>query len=166
MAAIFLSFQSGLKNKLPWEVFPDHPIWLAATSNHHQSTLFYCFNIKDHSLDLICIFILYLFTWEGGCVFLFYFIYLNERGRTSSGKGRGWERSRLPAEQGALCRSQSQDPEIMIWAEGRRLTNWATQESLFVYSLSLLEECKTQKSKILPIFLASQFPVLSSTLDS
>jgi len=50
---------------------------------------------------------------------------LREKAR---GGGRG--RSRLPAEQGTRCGAQSQDPEIMTWVEGRRLTNWATWVSL------------------------------------
>ena len=42
--------------------------------------------------------------------------------------GRGRGRNRLPMDQGALHRSSSsQDPEIMTWAKGRHLTDWATQ---------------------------------------
>ena len=48
-----------------------------------------------------------------------------ERERESRGSGR--ERSILPTEQGSQCRTRSQDPGIMIWAEGRCLTNWAIQ---------------------------------------
>ena len=48
-----------------------------------------------------------------------------ERAWVGAGRGRG--RSRLPTEQGARCRTQSQDPEIMPPAEGSHSTNWATQ---------------------------------------
>ena len=66
--------------------------------------------------------------------FLIYFllIYLSERQREWAQAGgvasRGW--SSLPAEQGAQCRTRSQDPGIMTWAEGRHLAYWATQASL------------------------------------
>ena len=53
-------------------------------------------------------------------------ICLRERESMSSGQGRGRGRSRLLAEQGAWCRAWSQDPEIMTWAEGRCLPDWAT----------------------------------------
>ena len=51
------------------------------------------------------------------------------------GRGRGRERSRLPAEPGAWCGTQFQDPEIMTWAKGRCLTHWAIQVpvSLFFF---------------------------------
>ena len=42
-----------------------------------------------------------------------------------AGRGRG----RFPIQQGAW-RGAPQDPEIMTWAKGRHLTNWATQASL------------------------------------
>ena len=49
------------------------------------------------------------------------FIHLFGRERAQVGEeaGRGRGRSRLPAEQGAGCRVQSQDIEIMTRAEGR-----------------------------------------------
>ena len=56
------------------------------------------------------------------------FIFLRER--ESKHEHRGRRRSRLPAEQGTWCRAWSQDSEIMTWAEGRRLPDWATQEPL------------------------------------
>jgi len=34
-----------------------------------------------------------------------------------------------PKEQRARCGTRSQDPGIVTWAEGRRLTDWATQAS-------------------------------------
>lgn len=61
------------------------------------------------------------------CVFLKYFMYLRERQRErqsmsmSRGKRRGRGRSRLPTAQGVWHGTPSQDPEIMSWAEGRRL---------------------------------------------
>ena len=63
---------------------------------------------------------IYLFIWEKG----------KEKERdwgTSRGSRRG--QSWLPDEQGTGCRTRSQDPGIMIWDEGRRLTKWATQLS-------------------------------------
>jgi len=59
--------------------------------------------------------IFYLFIWE------------REWERESMRGGRVRGRSRLPAEQGAQCGTRSQDPGIMTWAKGSRLTNWATQ---------------------------------------
>ena len=44
-------------------------------------------------------------------------IYLLDRERARRSRGRG--RSR-PPEQGAQCRTRSQAPEIMTWAEGRQ----------------------------------------------
>ena len=61
------------------------------------------------------------------------FIYLTDRMSTSRGNGRGGGgggRSRLPAElepDMGLRGAQSQDSEIMTWAEGRCLTAIATQ---------------------------------------
>lgn len=64
-------------------------------------------------------------------VFNLLFIYLREeRGResTSGGGGaKGEGESRLLTEQEARCRAWAQDPETMICAEGRRLTNWVPQ---------------------------------------
>lgn len=43
-------------------------------------------------------------------------------------RGRGREAgSRIPSEQRAGCRTLSRDPGVIIWAEGRHLTDWATQ---------------------------------------
>ena len=55
------------------------------------------------------------------------FIYLRERESTRKGRGRGRRRSRLPTEQGSQCGVRSQDSGIITWAEGRCLTDWATQ---------------------------------------
>ena len=41
-----------------------------------------------------------------------------------------------PAEQGARHGAQSQDPGIMTWAEGRCLTDWATQARLLLVFLN------------------------------
>ena len=54
------------------------------------------------------------------------FIYLTERERAAEGEGE----ADFPAEQGAQCGTQSQDPGIMTWAKGRRLIHWATQALL------------------------------------
>ena len=51
-------------------------------------------------------------------------------------RGRGRERSRPSSEQGAQFRAQSQDPEIMTWAEGRNLTEWATSHPLKIKFLN------------------------------
>lgn len=45
----------------------------------------------------------------------------------SGGRSRG--RRRFPAEHG---RAQYQNPGVMAWAEGRHLTDWATQAPLGV----------------------------------
>ena len=55
------------------------------------------------------------------------FIWWKESTSRESSRGRG--RTRLP-EQGVKLGAQSQDPEIMTWAEGRCLTDWATQVPL------------------------------------
>ena len=48
------------------------------------------------------------------------------------------EGSRLSAEQRARCGTQSQDSEIMTWAEGSGLTHWATQAPpVFIFLLRL-----------------------------
>ena len=59
----------------------------------------------------------------------FKFIYLRKRAsECAQVRERQREgRSRLSTEQGAWYGAQSQDPEIMTWAEGRCLTNWVTQ---------------------------------------
>ena len=63
--------------------------------------------------------------------FFYLFIWEREKEReskhTQAGEGGGKGRSRLPTEQGAQCRAQYQDPEIMTWAEGRSLANWASE---------------------------------------
>ena len=64
----------------------------------------------------------FLRTDNGKQVFVFFlkdFIYRSDR--SQAGREAGSERggSKLPAEQRARCRAQSQDPGIMTWAEGR-----------------------------------------------
>ena len=57
------------------------------------------------------------------------FIYLREK-RVSEKEHEQGERQRekpTPSEQGAWRGAPSQDPGIMTWAEGRCLTDWATQ---------------------------------------
>ena len=56
------------------------------------------------------------------------FIHPFERERESTSRGRG--RSRLLDEQGAPHGAWSQNPGIMTRAEGRSLTDWATQAPL------------------------------------
>ena len=63
-------------------------------------------------------------------IFFFFkdFIYLFDRKREkreSRSKGRSRGRSRHSAKRGARHGTQSQDPRIMTWAAGCRLTNWA-----------------------------------------
>ena len=61
-------------------------------------------------------------------IFLKIFIWHREQAHTAAEwQAKRESESRLPAEQGAQCGSLFQDPGIMTWAEGRRLTNWATQ---------------------------------------
>ena len=57
-------------------------------------------------------------------IYRFVYLFDGARGGTAD-RGRG--RSRLPTEQGARFGAQSQDPRITTWADGRRLTKWATQ---------------------------------------
>ena len=52
------------------------------------------------------------------------FIYLVERESTSMGTVEGEAGS---TKQGVRHGTQSQDPEIITWAEGRHPTDWATQ---------------------------------------
>ena len=51
-----------------------------------------------------------------------------------------WGKEQREREQGALFRAQSQDPELMVWAESRSLTDWATRcpRQLIFYSLCWL----------------------------
>ena len=45
-------------------------------------------------------------------------------------EGQKEREKQTATEQGAQRRARSQGPEIMNWAEGRCLTNWATQAPL------------------------------------
>ena len=80
-----------------------------------------------------------LFGWWVGLLFLRFNLFISQRERAQAGgeAGRGRGRRRLSTKQGAQCRAQSQDPEIMIWAEGRCLANWATQVP-YVYCFDLM----------------------------
>ena len=64
------------------------------------------------------------------------FMYLSEiEHEWGRAEGEG-VRSRLPIEQRTQCGPGSQDPEIMTWAEGSCLRDWATQvpsKSFFLY---------------------------------
>ena len=69
--------------------------------------------------------------------FLRFFVCLFERDRDWGRpqvrwRGRGRGRSRLFTEQGAHCRTPSQDSKVMTWAEGRRSTDWDTQVPLYL----------------------------------
>ena len=91
------------------------------------------------------------------------FIYLTERERSQAGREAGGRRggSRLPAEQRAQPGAQSQDLEIMTWAEGRGLTHWATQAPLLFFSLLhiLQTQTKLRSLNALPfLFLPVQGP--------
>ena len=70
-------------------------------------------------------------------LFFFRRLYLwgrgGKRGRESTHRSRGWGRSRLLIEQRAWCGAPSQNPGIMTWAEGRRLTDWTTQAPLYLF---------------------------------
>ena len=64
-----------------------------------------------------------------GEITLFIF-FLFERERESERTSRGAAEEEEEAEQGARCGAPSQVPEIMTQAEGRCLTDWATQVPL------------------------------------
>ena len=83
------------------------------------------------------IFILFYF-------FLRFYLFICQREWAQADReaGRGRGRSKLPAEQGARCGTRSQDPGIMTWAEGSRLTNWATQASRFSAFYHFLGGCE------------------------
>ena len=59
--------------------------------------------------------------------FLFFKFYLLGRESMSRGEKQRAREKQILYEQGARCRSLSQDLRIMTWADGRRLTDWATQ---------------------------------------
>ena len=47
------------------------------------------------------------------------------------------EEKQTPHWAGSLMLAQSQDPEIMTWAKGRYLTDWATEVSLSLFFLKI-----------------------------
>ena len=64
-------------------------------------------------------------------------------GGGSSGKGQKERDKQTLSWAGSWHRARTQDPRILIWAEGRHLTDWATQvalkstlfkEKVFVYT--------------------------------
>ena len=69
-------------------------------------------------LEWLC----YLSLWAEKAFYLFVCLFERED-EQSVGKGR----SRLTTKWGAQFGPWCQDPEILTWAEGRRLTVWATQ---------------------------------------
>ena len=64
------------------------------------------------------------------------FICQREREKAQAGAVRGG--SRLPAQQGVQCRTQSQNPGIMTQAEGSYSTHWATQVTSFFLCITYL----------------------------
>ena len=66
------------------------------------------------------------------------FVWQRERAQAGGAADRGRGRNRPSEKQGAWCGAQSQDPRIMTWAEGRRLTDWVTQAPLLPTFLSKL----------------------------
>ena len=74
--------------------------------------------LLDNNKILLFFKILFIHLWENEW----------ERENTWAGaEGEGEEEADSPAEQEARLGAQSQKPGITIWAEGRRLTNWAIQ---------------------------------------
>ena len=79
------------------------------------------------------------------CIFLKrFYLFISERGREwecmsmSRGRGRGRGIRWFPTEQGAWGMAPSQHPGIVTWAEGRPLTDWATQvplQCIYIYML-------------------------------
>ena len=70
-----------------------------------------------------------------------FFPYIRERERVHKWRGaaeREGEADSL-AEQETWCGAQSQDCGIMTWAEGRRLTHWATQVPLLYETQDLVK---------------------------
>ena len=100
-------------------------------------------------------------TEQSKCFCIYYFsffkilfIFLKERKRGSS---------RLPTEQGAWFGAQSQDPEIVTWAELRCFTDWAPQvplHLLLTHSVSSLAAFVVIKI----LFWALRIWMLSRTL--
>ena len=86
---------------------------------------------------------------------LYLFLHLRGRGRegastrVSQGRSRGRGRRRLHAEQGP-----TRGPEIMTWAEGRHLTNGATQVPLekIIKSLQIHILCLELSPNIIHLF--------------
>ena len=98
---------------------------LPTTYISHAGHLNQIFFPRGKNNVLICtnILIVQLLWLTSSFFFLrFLFIYLTESTSRRSGRQRERGRSSLPAEQGAQCWAHSQDPGIMAWAEGRRLT--------------------------------------------
>ena len=62
------------------------------------------------------------------CIFkIYWFIYLRKSESVRECEQWGMVGEKLPTEQRAWCGTQSQNPGIMTWAEGRHLSDWATQ---------------------------------------
>lgn len=84
------------------------------------------------------------------------FIYLREREREreSTSRQRGWGRvrSRPPTEQGDRFPWDLKDPDILTWAEVKRLTDWATQVPLVKIFNKVIRFTKNKKTSSLILF--------------
>lgn len=111
----------------------DVPLSLNLLPNDFQtrSLLFWSFITQLMPMHNLVFFLPFTYPSWSKDNFLKDFYYLFEREsepeREAWARRRGRGRSRLPTEEGAPCRTRSWDPGIMTWAEGRRLTDWATQ---------------------------------------
>ena len=122
-----IPFIADLKVGLHWVLSTEYAILLT--------------NWSKHALSPLSFSIIHVLFIEGGFRNCFFFflkilsIYLKEReSMHKHGMGEG-ERQREKEKQTphwaeSLTQVPSQDPEIMTWAEGRCLTNWATQMPL------------------------------------
>ena len=81
---------------------------------------------------LVILFIVQKYKVSLSSFFKDFYLFIWHRGRENTNRGsnrgrrRSWAGSPI-AEQGAWFGAQSQDPEIMTWANDRCLTDWATQ---------------------------------------
>lgn len=122
--------------------------------------LYSVFSWKTFHLIVFCfVWRFYLFIWER----------VSELATSRRGGAEG--RSKRQPAQGAQYGTQNQDPEIMTRAEGRHLSNWATQEPHFspdcnqVYKsfpLSIRCVCSHLKISFPTLIVYKYFPIFSS----